>query len=259
MKNDRQMNLQDCYVEEDLFPMIFTAYEERDYGILFYNTENKDSFDSNHAVIYRDRIHDLHQVLAEIAEFYQTKGSRPIIYQSMLDDNWFDEIKDELSAAGFQSWIEDQEYMLPSGNNLIIPNPEIAVKRVSGWSDGIENVFTEAEEPWEIMVAKRTLAYPKAWMFAAYVNGKAVGLLYGHRSERACRVDYLLVSKKHRKTGVGRALFYRYVEWCRQNGIDNTYIWPDGDTPKRIYEEGGYRVAEVRKAGRAVFRQFADE
>ena len=32
---------------------------ERDYGILFYNTENKDSFDSNHAVIYRERIQNL--------------------------------------------------------------------------------------------------------------------------------------------------------------------------------------------------------
>jgi len=71
-------------------------------------------------------------------------------------------------------------------------------------------------------------------------------------SERACRVDYLIVSKKHRKAGVGRALFYNYVEWCGHNGINNVYIWPDGETPKRIYEEGGYRVVEIRKAGRAV-------
>ena len=33
------------------------------------------------------------------------------------------------------------------------------------------------------------------------------------------------------------------------------FIWPDGDTPKRIYEEGGYRIAEVRKAGRAVLNE----
>ncbi len=37
------MNLQDWFIEEDLFPKIFTAYEEREYGILFFNTENKDS------------------------------------------------------------------------------------------------------------------------------------------------------------------------------------------------------------------------
>ena len=255
MRHDCQMNLQDCYVEEDLFPKIFTGYEERDYGILFFNTENKDSFDSNHAVIYRDRIHDLPRVLADITGFYQAKGSRPIIYQSMLDDNWFDEIKGELAAAGYESWVEDQEYMLPSGSNRIVPNPEITVTKVSEWNDEIENVFVEAEELWEIMVAKKTLAYPKGWMFAASINNKTVGLLYGHRSEKACRVDYLLVSKQHRKTGAGRALFYHYVEWCKQNGIENTYIWPDGDTPKRIYEEGGYRIVEVRKAGRAVLNE----
>ena len=255
MRHDCQMNLQDCYVEEDLFPKIFTGYEERDYGILFFNTENKDSFDSNHAVIYRDRIHDLPRVLADITGFYQAKGSRPIIYQSMLDDNWFDEIKGELAAAGYESWVEDQEYMLPSGSNRIIHNPEITVTKVSEWNDEIENVFVEAEELWEIMVAKKTLAYPKGWMFAASINNKTVGLLYGHRSEKACRVDYLLVSKQHRKTGAGRALFYHYVEWCKQNGIENTYIWPDGDTPKRIYEEGGYRIVEVRKAGRAVLNE----
>ena len=106
------MNLRDCYIEEDLFPIIFTDYEEREYGILFYNNDNKDSYDSNHAVIYKDKIHDLQQVLTDITRFYQDKGSRPIIYQSMLDDNWFGEIQEELSAAGFKSWIEDQEYML---------------------------------------------------------------------------------------------------------------------------------------------------
>ena len=68
-------------------------------------------------------------------------------------------------------------------------------------------------------------------------------------------MDYLLVSKKHRKIGAGRALFYEYVEWCRKNSIDNIYIWPDGETPKRIYAEGGYRIVDVRKAGRAVMSE----
>ena len=35
------MNLSDCYLEEDLFPKIFTDYEERDYGILFYNEDQR--------------------------------------------------------------------------------------------------------------------------------------------------------------------------------------------------------------------------
>ena len=62
-------------------------------------------------MIYRERIQNLQAVLSDIADFYKAKGSRPIIYQSMLDDNWFDEIKDELAASGYKSWIENQEFM----------------------------------------------------------------------------------------------------------------------------------------------------
>ena len=49
------MNLEKYYMEEDLFPREITSFEEKEYGILFYNDENKDSFDSNHAIIYREK------------------------------------------------------------------------------------------------------------------------------------------------------------------------------------------------------------
>ena len=37
------MNLQEGYLEEDLFPKLFTNYEERSYGILFFNEINLSS------------------------------------------------------------------------------------------------------------------------------------------------------------------------------------------------------------------------
>ena len=66
--------------------------------------------------------------------------------------------------------IEDQEYMLQVDKNRIISNSDITVRIVSEWSAEIENVFIEAEEPWEIKVAKKTLDCPEAWMFAASMN-----------------------------------------------------------------------------------------
>ena len=249
------MNIENGYIEEDLFPKLFTQYEERPYGILFYNEANRDSYDSNHAVIYRDKIDDLKAVLADITGFYRSRNLRPIIYQSMLDDGWFEEISSELTEAGFKNWTELQEYMLPTGENKIIPNPDIEVVKIEKWSDDLETVFLEAEEPWEIEVAKTSLNNSDSWMFAARQNGKTIGLLYGHISEIACRGDYLLVSKKHRRIGAGRALFHAYVEWCKQKGINKAYLWPDGETPKRIYVEGGYEPVEIRKAGRAVLEK----
>lgn len=240
------------YLEEDLFPKLFTSYEERSYGILFYNPENKDSYDSNHAVIYRDRITDLQAVLEDIAEFYKAKGMNAIIYQSMLDNRYFEEIKDELSAAGFRSWSEEQKYMLPVAENKIVPNKEIEVRKEENWREELTQIFLEAEEPWEIDVARTSMGKENSWAFVAYVEGKPAGILYGHVNEQVCRGDYLLVSKKQRKKGIGRTLFSAYVEWCKSRKITNAYLWPDGETPERIYQEGGYRLVEVRIAGRAV-------
>ena len=247
------MNLQEGYLEEDLFPKLFTNYEERSYGILFFNEANRNSYDSNHAVIYKDKIDDLTKVLTDITRFYRSKNLRPIIYQSMLDDGWFEEIERELTDAGFKSWTELQEYMLPTGSNKIVPNPDLKIIKIEKWDDELKTVFLEAEEPWEIEVAKVSLNNPNSWMFAALEKGKTIGLLYGHVSEIACRVDYLIVSKQHRRIGAGRALFNAYVNWCDQSGIENAYLWPDGETPKRIYQEGGYELVEIRKAGRAVW------
>ena len=249
------MNLRDINLEEDLCPKLFTNYEERPYGILFYNEENSDSYDSNHAVIYKDKIDDLSSVLADVIHFYRSKNLRPIIYQSMLDDGWFEEIEDDLARAGLKSWTELREYMLPTGDNRIIPNPNIEIIKIKKWNEEFNTVFLEAKEPWEIEVAKTSLNNPRSWMFAARYSGKIIGLLYGHISNTVCRGDYLLVSQKYRRIGAGGALFHAYVEWCKENGIDNAYLWPDGETPKRIYEEGGYKLAEIRKAGRAVWEK----
>ena len=45
--------------EEIDFPKRFSSYVEKEYGILFYMEDNKDSYDGNHACIYPQRITDL--------------------------------------------------------------------------------------------------------------------------------------------------------------------------------------------------------
>lgn len=40
------MLLEKIYKEEDYFPREITFGEEREYGVLFYNDDNKDSYDS---------------------------------------------------------------------------------------------------------------------------------------------------------------------------------------------------------------------
>ncbi len=250
------MNLEKIYNEEDLFPREITSYEKREYGYLFYDEDNKESYDSNHALIFKDKISDLGQVLDDIISFYKAKEIKPTIYQSISDEGYFEEIKGMLSDYGFESWSETQKYMILLESNSIVSNPEVVVNKVSDWDDeyGTE-IFEKAGEPWEIDVAKKVLKNDNTMFLVAFYKGKPVGMTHCHITDGVCRIDYLLVSKEYRNIGVGRSLIHCFVEYFKANHIENCYLWPDGETAEKIYYEAGFRVVEIKQAGRAVKRQ----
>ncbi len=129
------MDMKDIYMEEDMFPKEIALYEKRDYGFLFYSERNRDSYDSNHAVIYKKNILNLQQVLTDVVQFYREKGLTPIIYQSISDSGYFEENKQVLEEGGFDSWTETQKYMLLCEDNVISPNTSIDVRKESHWKE----------------------------------------------------------------------------------------------------------------------------
>ena len=251
------MNLEKIYNEEDLFPREITGWEEREYGLLFYNEDNKDSYDSNHAIIFKNKVTDLEQVLEDIVRFYTEKGIRPNIYQSISDEGYFEEMKSVLSDGGFESWTEPQKYMVLFGENTIIPNQEVVVQKVSEWKEEYDvEIFEKAGEPWEIEVAKKSLKNSNTLFFIAFYDGIPVGMTYAHINDDVCRVNYLLVAKECRNRGVGRALISSLVEYCNANQIDNCFLWTDGETAEKIYYEAGFRYIETKQAGRATYAHY---
>jgi len=252
----RKKMFEKIYTEEDLFPREITNYENRDYGVLFYNEENKDSYDSNHALIYRKKITDLDFVLKDIIDFYSNKKIDPIIYQSISDDGFFEEIKTKLDSFGFETWTEEQKFMILSDKNNISPNPQITVKKLNKWKDefGTE-IFEKSGEPWEIDVVKKALQNKNTLFFIAFYNENPVGMSYAHVADDVCRVDYLLVSAEYRKMGIGRTLINAFVEYCKENKILLCYLWPDGKSAEKIYYEAGFRNFVTKLAGRAKYMQ----
>ena len=243
------------YREEDLFPREFTGMTERPWGILFHNEANRDSYDSNHALIFRDRVTDLPATLEEIRDFYLSRRVHPVIYQSIMDDGWFGEIAGELEKAGVRSWLEEQTYMALTERSAIVPDPAVDVRLEPVWRDEFgTHIFEAAGEPWEIPVVRRQMENAGTRCFVARIGGLPVGMIYGHvNGENVCRIDYLLTATAHRGRGVGRALTHAFVEHVKAAGVD-CVLWPDGETPRRIYEEAGFRYVETRHAGRASWR-----
>ena len=248
------MDLLKIYREEDLFPREFTAYAERKYGLLFYNENNKDSYDSNHAIIFKDRINDVTKTLEDITEFYRDKGIKPAIYQSITDDGYFESIQEELAEYGYDVYGEENRYMVLLDECKIMPNPLIEVLKIEKREDTFRtNIFEAAGEPWETDVVKMALEKSNTLFFVAYIDGCPVGMTRAHTKDGVCRVDYLLVATEHRKKGVGRAIIQIFAKYCMKNKIENCFLWPDGESAERIYDEAGFRLVEVKMAGRACY------
>ena len=214
------MNLEKIFREEDVFPREFANYETREYGMLFYDESNKDSYDSNHAVIFKEKISDLDAVLADVVRFYESKGRSPIVYQAITDEGYFEEQKEVFAKHGLETWEEEQHFMVPVEENKLVTNPEVTVKRVTEWEDCFSTeIFEAAEEPWEIGVAKQMIKNPNTMFFVAYYKNHPAGMTYGHVRDGVCRYDYILVSKNYRRLGVARALMNALVECCKEQGI----------------------------------------
>ena len=248
------MDLNAFLEEEDLFPREFASMTLRPWGCLFHNDHNRDSYDSNHALLLRSQVTDLPATLREISSFYLTRGLHPCIYQSIRESGWFGEIAGELDAAGYRSWQEEHRFMALTAPSVIVPAPDLVVRQESIWRESMADFFAAAGEPWEIPVVRRQMENPGTLCFTAGPEDALQGLIFGHMNwQRIFRVDYLLVTPAARHHGVGSALTHRLVQHLNRGGIP-CVLWPDGDIPERIYRAAGFRPVETRLAGRASWR-----
>ena len=108
--------------EENEFPKRFASYVEKDYGILFYMEDNKDSYDGNHACIYPEKITDLGAVLDEIAVFYAGLGIRASIYHPFVKDYYKD--NEEILKVHGYTYTPEEEHrvmLLTAENQIAAP------------------------------------------------------------------------------------------------------------------------------------------
>ncbi|MBN1968827.1 MAG: GNAT family N-acetyltransferase [Candidatus Delongbacteria bacterium] len=250
------INLESIFNEEDLFPKTFTKYEETDFGLLFYNDKNKLSYDSNHALIYKNKIENLNDVLESITLFYKQKNTKPIIYESMNDTGYFLENKFIFEQHGYNVW-SDGPYslMLLQADNKIKLKNNLEIKLVTDWDQRIaDDICVPSDETHEIEVIKQSIANKNHRVFLAFNGEKAVAITYFHISNlNCCRFDYIIVSKNERKNGFARELLSYVTDYCRKNRIENCFQWPAHKTSESICYEAGFRHVKSINPGRASY------
>jgi len=241
--------------QETEFPKAFTNYEERDYGILFHNAENGESYDSNHAVIYPERIVELRPVLHDIASFYRSvnDGLYFSVYHPFVD-NYFINNAGALKECGYQFTIcPDARIMLLTGETAVSAPRRLEIKRIEAWSERAERDVLACVEnkPHFAEVLRRSMGEGH-YLFIGYLGGEAVSLLAFTVSELGItRFDEMGTAIPHRNRGFAREMNGFAADCVRERGFPVAYQWPAHKTSERITTEAGFRVAFTLPAGYA--------
>lgn len=250
------MTLQERIIKtEQEFPKFFAKCTQKSYGMLFFDENNKLSHDSNHAIIYPEKIGVLSEALKEIADFYITKGIEPRIYHP-ADIGYFEKNRSIFEKCGYRvSIYDDYDIQTLQAENTIEVCLDIEVRRITQWDHRIaDDIFIPNGEPWEVDVARKTMQDKNGCLLAAYIEKKAVAVIYFHLSEYGCtRFDYINVAKEYRRRGIGRQIHSAAVSYCIDNGFTDIFMWYANEISHRICYESGLRTFFKMPSGEALY------
>lgn len=237
--------------EEIDFPKHFASYEEKEYGILFYMKNNRDSYDGNHACIYPEKILDLGTVLDDIAAFYKKFGMRASICHPFEKDYFRNNIE-ILKAHGYTYTAEDDHrvMLLTAENEIDVPK-RLDIQVRSGWDERVAtDILIPSGEPWEVEVTKRRAGQEGAYLFVGCLDGKAVVYTDIHKSEHGnTRFDYIVTVKEQRGKGYASELLKFVVEYCKEQNFPVCWQW--AGPSEHICYKAGFREAFTIEAGYA--------
>lgn len=235
--------------EEIDFPKRFASYIEKDYGILFYMEDNKDSYDGNHACIYPEKISDLGAVLDDITAFYKKMGMRASIYHPFVKD-YFKEHETILNAHGYIYTPEEaHRVMLLTAENSIKTPKRLDIRVLTEWDERIAtDILIPSGEPWEIDVTKKRTEQEGTYLFIGYLGDKAVVYTDIHKSDYGnTRFDYIVTATEQRGKGYASELLSFVVEYCKK--YDFPMCWQWAGPSEHICYQAGFRETFTMEAG----------
>ena len=234
---------------EYIFPKSFSNLQETYYGMLFYNKDNPDSHDSNHAIISKyDENTDFDGIIKEIKEFYLSKNLSPRIYSNLIPGQ-LEKIKDCLIKHGFEFENYDNFYLIHTADCKINEPHTLNIRRINQGDDlsfifkifaVLENRSGGADRVYKIV--KKRLHLPEYNMFVGYLeDGTPVTTAAIEYINGVALVDEVETAEEYRGKGYARQLTRFWVDWHYKNHKDCLlYLMYNNPTAGRIYREAGF-------------------
>jgi len=232
--------MQNIARSEQEFPRLFANIEERAYGTLFYNEKIKDHHDSNHAILYPEKIDDLRTVLADVKQFYQSKDIVPALYHP-INENYFVDNAAALKASGYEftNCLDARVMVLRNAETKPLQN-KLSIRRVD------DEFLTE--------IYRNCIGKTNHFLFVGYFDGKPVTLVSFHVTGFGCtRFDEMKTAEAYANRGFAREMNKFAANFCVKNNLPPAYQWPAHGTSARITVEAGFEFSFTLPFGYASY------
>lgn len=113
----------------------------------------------------------------------------------------------------------------------------------------LNGYFAPINRDFEKNALLETLKNDSAFALVAVADDNVVGLLIAHKKiapylekQIVCNIGTLGVTKKYRKQGIGQKLMKRFLELCKEQGIQEIKlgVFNDNQIAYRFYEDFGF-------------------
>lgn len=214
---------------EQNYPNLFSSFEERDWGCLFFNEDNKGSFDSNSAVITADEVTD--EILAEIDAFYNEKNLTP--RYKHINEHYFAKEKEKK---------KDFCLMVQQGEVYIISNNRLKIKILEEYDEKItQNILLGSQKEYFRRVLMDSMKNENYKLAVGYLFDEPVTMAgmwfspYG-----VTRIDSVQTGIFFRSCGFAREVVKFSVEYIKSQTENPIYLLTDNTTAERIYKQAGF-------------------
>jgi ribosomal protein S18 acetylase RimI-like enzyme len=246
-------NLNEVFKIECQFASGFTDLIKKPYGIIYFNTNNPHSYDSNHAHIF-DLSQHLETAIDDICSFYSDRQITPRIRTSFID-NEKELLFPLLINRNFKIESVIQSFMLCNNQRKIIKPNNYHMFRIESVTYEIEQiVYSENLGDWKIKVLMRHLKDPSFHLLGLSVDGICLAIASLKVMDGYSRIDDVLVHANHRRIGLGTKLLIFLVNYHFRISTNYLYLYTENRNAIGMYEKTGFEL----KTGRECWSAYTE-
>lgn len=247
-------NLKELLMLDRTYFETFSKRMDTSWGTLFYNENQPNYYDSNHAHIIEKCLNP-QSVVEEVISYYQSKKIIPrfYIYNIESQQNLINELKTrgfryEELASPIQLW-NNQVVNIQNSNRIVV---EIVTNKNYQEAVDVESSITEfgGKESIE-KVFKEQFNHPSFTYYLLRYDGKPCSTACIFEDGEQARMESVATIKEFRGKGLIGVLIQFIQKEVKKRGLKKLWVFPINEPIEKVYEKYGFQTVVNLTIGHA--------